>query len=111
MTRAQIDDVAGFAGAVGFAVRRDGMSVEDAIAKMLEPHLLAPHGCHRDGDSFSIRDAEGGEAVYFTKNDQDELWVSATHRNGARITPDQFHWLVTQLSPWLDGRDVKAVRS
>lgn len=106
MTRAQIDDVTGFAGAVGFAVRRDGMSVEDAIAKMLEPHLLAPHGCHRDGDSITVRDLESGETIYFTKNEREEMWVSVTHRNGARMNPEQFLWLTKELSPWLDGRDV-----
>lgn len=102
MTRAQIEDLEAFAEEVA-AGAAEGMNVVQAILLAAEPHVLAPHGCHRDGDSFSIRDTDGGEAIYFTKNDQDELWVSATHRNGARMNPEQFRWLTKELSPWFDG--------
>lgn len=102
MTRVQIDDLKGFAGAVGFAVRRDGMSVEDAITKVAEPHHIAPIGCSRDGDAIQIRDAESGDSIHFVLHDGGELWVSATHRNGARINQEQFAWLATELQPWLN---------
>ena len=105
MTRAQIEDLEAFAEEVS-TLAHNGYKITEAIAKAAIPHVLAPHGCHRDGDSLSIRDTDGGDAIYFTKNDQEELWVSATHRNGARINPEQFLWLTKELSPWLDGRDV-----
>lgn len=102
MTRVQIDDLKGFAGAVGFAVRRDGMSVEDAITKVAKPHVISPIGCSRDGDTIQIRDIESGNSVHFVLSDAGALWVSATHRNGARVNQEQFAWLATELRPWLN---------
>lgn len=109
MTRAQIEDLEAFAEEVATRVRRDGVNVEQAVRFSAEPHILPPHGCHRDGDSIHIGDLESGETSWFTKNDQGELWVSASHRNGARVNPEQFLWLTRELSPWLNGRDLTAV--